>query len=65
MNIDPRSVHTLVIGEHGDSEMIPWSTVRIGGKDIYSVVKDNVDYIGKNPYDEMKKIEIFKKKNIF
>lgn len=48
MNIDPRSVHTLVIGEHGDSEMIPWSTVRIG----------------ENPYDEMKKVEVFQKKHI-
>lgn len=54
INVDPRSVHALVIGEHGDSEMIPWSTVRIGGKDIYSVVKDNVERIGENPYDEMK-----------
>lgn len=49
MNIDPRSVHTLVIGEHGDSEMIPWSTVRIG----------------ENPYDGMKKIEVFQKKTYF
>lgn len=55
INVDPRSVHALVIGEHGDSEMIPWSTVRIGGKDIYNVVKDNIDRIGENPYDEMKK----------
>ena len=55
IQVDPRSVHALVIGEHGDSEMIPWSTVRIGGKDIYSVGKDNADRIGENPYDEMKK----------
>ena len=34
--------------------MIPWSTVRIGGKDIYSVVRDNEARIGKDPYDEMK-----------
>lgn len=54
INVDPRSVHGLVIGEHGDSEMIPWSTVRIGGKDIYSVVRDNKDRIGENPYDEIK-----------
>lgn len=54
IDVDPRSVHALVIGEHGDSEMIPWSTVRIGGKDIYSVVRDNEARIGKDPYDEMK-----------
>ena len=55
IDVDPRSVNALVIGEHGDSEMIPWSTVRIGGKDIYSVVRDNKDRIGDNPYDEMRK----------
>ena len=55
IDVDPRSVHALVIGEHGDSEMIPWSTVRIGGKDIYSVVRDNETRIGKDPYDEMHK----------
>ena len=54
IDVDPRSVHALVIGEHGDSEMIPWSTVHIGGKDIYSVVRDNEARIGKDPYDEMK-----------
>ncbi len=54
IQVDPRSVHAMVIGEHGDSEMIPWSTVRIGGKDIYSVVKDNQDRLGENPYEQMK-----------
>ena len=55
IDVDPRSVHALVIGEHGDSEMIPWSAVRIGGKDIYSVVKDNKDRLGDDPYEEMHK----------
>ena len=54
LSVDSRSVHSFIIGEHGDSEMIPWSTVRIGGKDIYSVVRDNEARIGKDPYDEMK-----------
>lgn len=54
IDVDPRSVYALVIGEHGDSEMIPWSTVRIGGKDIYSVVRDNETRIGKDPYDDIK-----------
>jgi L-lactate dehydrogenase len=31
LNIDPHSVHAQVIGEHGDSEVILWSSVRIGG----------------------------------
>lgn len=41
IGIEPRSVNAYVIGEHGDSESIPWSCVRIGGKDIYSVIRDN------------------------
>lgn len=32
LNVDPRSVHAQVIGEHGDSTVIVWSTARVGGK---------------------------------
>lgn len=51
IDVDPRSVNAFVIGEHGDSEMVPWSTVTIGGKDIYSVVRDNEERLGKDPFD--------------
>ena len=34
--------------------MIPWSTVTIGGKDIHSVVRDNKDRLGENPYEVIK-----------
>ena len=43
IDVDPKSIHAFVMGEHGDSEMIPWSTVRVGGKDIYQIIKDNPD----------------------
>jgi len=29
--IDPRSVHAYVIGEHGDSQVVPWSLANIAG----------------------------------
>ncbi len=29
--IDPRSVHAHVLGEHGDSEVIAWSSAQVGG----------------------------------
>jgi len=29
--VDPRNVHSYVIGEHGDSEVFLWSRVNIGG----------------------------------
>lgn len=31
LNINPRSIHAQVIGEHGDSETILWSSATIGG----------------------------------
>ncbi len=30
-NLDPRNIHAYVIGEHGDSEVLLWSTVNIAG----------------------------------
>ena len=32
--IDPRNVHTFVVGEHGDSEVAVWSATSIGGLSI-------------------------------
>lgn len=34
LSIDPRSVHAQVVGEHGDSEVILWSSSNIGGTAI-------------------------------
>ncbi len=31
LNLDPRSIHGLIIGEHGDSEVPVWSQVNIAG----------------------------------
>jgi L-lactate dehydrogenase len=31
LGIDPHHVHGYVLGEHGDSEVIPWSLVTVGG----------------------------------
>ncbi len=36
--IDPRNVHAYVIGEHGDSEIIPWSQAYITTKKIYDII---------------------------
>ena len=37
-SIDPRNVHAYVIGEHGDSEIIPWSQAYITTKSIFDVI---------------------------
>lgn len=31
LNMDPHSVHAQVVGEHGDSEVVLWSSASIGG----------------------------------
>jgi L-lactate dehydrogenase len=44
LNIDPRNVEGLVLGEHGDSLFVPWSLVRAGGKNLIEIIKDNPEY---------------------
>src|SRR5574344_898631 len=34
LNVNPKNVHGYVIGEHGDSEFVPWSNVNIGLQNI-------------------------------
>ena len=31
LRVDPRSVHAQVVGEHGDSEVVLWSSAQVGG----------------------------------
>ncbi|MDF2610811.1 MAG: L-lactate dehydrogenase [Lachnospiraceae bacterium] len=44
INVDPRSVQGYTMGEHGDSQMCPWSHVTVGGKRIYDILEDNPEY---------------------
>lgn len=42
LDIDPRSIHGYIIGEHGDSEVAVWSNTTVGGKPILEfIVKNN------------------------
>lgn len=34
LNISPKNVHAYVIGEHGDSEFVPWSNASVGLQNI-------------------------------
>ena len=38
LGVDSRSVHAYIIGEHGDSEMVPWSQAMIGTKPIQEII---------------------------
>lgn len=59
IGVDPQHVHTYVIGEHGDSEVLCWSNIDIGGvtfedfiahrnidfnEEIKKTIDDNVRY---------------------
>lgn len=41
MGVDPRSVEAMCMGEHGDSQMIPWSQVTVGAKSFKAILEDN------------------------
>jgi len=53
VNVDPRSVHAYSMGEHGDSQMVPWSTVTIAGKPFYDVIADNKELVGDVDLNEL------------
>lgn len=53
LNVDPRSVQGYTMGEHGDSQMVPWSHVYIGGKPFYKVIQDNKERVGDIDLDKL------------
>ena len=46
LKVDPRCVQAYSMGEHGDSQMVPWSHVYVGGKPFLKVIEDNQDRVG-------------------
>jgi L-lactate dehydrogenase len=50
LNIAPHSVHAYVLGEHGDSEVLVWSSGKIGGV----AVEEYAAQIGRPITDEIK-----------
>lgn len=53
LNVDPRSVQGYSMGEHGDSQMVPWSHVTVGGKSFYEILRDNRDRVGDVDLDKL------------
>lgn len=52
-SVDPRNVHAYVIGEHGDSEFVPWSQAMIATKAVTDVCRDSE---GRYRLDEVQKL---------
>ena len=44
LSVDPKNVHAYVIGEHGDSEMVPWSQAMVGTKPIRDVIVEHAAF---------------------
>lgn len=53
-SVDPRNVHAYVIGEHGDSEFVPWSQAMIATKSILTIFDE---YKEKYHKDDLGKME--------
>mgnify|MGYP005747542173 FL=1 len=53
--VDPRNVHAYVIGEHGDSEFVPWSQAMLATKSVSDICEGSN---GKFCLEEMQKISV-------
>jgi len=68
-SVDPRNVHAYVIGEHGDSEFVPWSQALIATKPILTIFessgtryrREEMERIGDEVRDAAQKIIAAKK----
>ena len=45
--IDQKSISAYALGEHGESQMVPWSAVTIGGKSLTKLRAERPDTYGK------------------
>ena len=53
LQVDPRSIHAFIIGEHGDSEIAAWSSANVSGITIHDICEMRGFY---NHEDAMKEI---------
>ncbi len=54
-SVDPRNVHAYVIGEHGDSEFVPWSQAMVATKSVKDICQQSD---GKFCLEEMQRISV-------
>ena len=50
LGVDSTHVHAYVVGEHGDSEVLAWSSVKIGGLPMDEYCKANKGYCRELPH---------------
>ncbi len=54
-SVNPKNVHAYVIGEHGDSEFVPWSQAMLATKSVEDICQQSN---GKFCLEEMQKISL-------
>lgn len=47
IGIDQKSIYAYALGEHGESQMVPWSTVTVAGKSLFKLMKEYPETYGK------------------
>ena len=57
LKIDPKNVHAYVIGEHGDSEFVPWSQAQVATKSILELCEENPEIDGEKLKEIEKEVE--------
>ena len=55
LKVDPRSIHGYVMGEHGDSEFVPWSQLHVSTKPVLDIIAESK---GKYCVEDLEKIEV-------
>ena len=53
LKTDPRNVHAFVMGEHGDSEFVPWSQALIATKSIVEMCEENPMIVQRERLDQI------------
>ena len=51
LEVSSKNVHAYILGEHGDSSLVPWEHCYVGCKKMMDIMKDN-----NHPMEDLKKI---------
>lgn len=51
LQVSSKNVHAYILGEHGDSSLVPWNHCYVGCKKMIDIMKDN-----NHPMEDLKKI---------
>ncbi|MBE5972557.1 MAG: L-lactate dehydrogenase [Lachnoclostridium sp.] len=53
LDVDPRNVHAYVMGEHGDSEFVPWSQACLATKPVLEICEESGGQITKDMLEKI------------